>query len=84
MFERKRRRYEPYHRIPNAYDRRHALVTLHAEGWNVKSIAGSMGVDWLKVLRVPVYASRVGWGGITGEQMSLLPDIVMNETGRRS
>lgn len=30
--ERKRRRFEPYHRIPDVYDRRHALVTLHAEG----------------------------------------------------
>ncbi len=43
--ERKRRRFEFYHRIPDAYDRRHAIVTLHAEGWNVKSIAGYMGVD---------------------------------------
>ncbi len=34
-----RRRYPPYHQIPDAYDRRHAIVTLHAEGWNVKSIA---------------------------------------------
>ena len=40
--------------------------------------------DWSKVLGVPVCASRVGWGGIRGEQMPQLPDIVMNETGQQS
>ncbi len=43
--ERKRRRYEPYHRIPDPYDRRHAIVTLHAEGWNAKSIAAYLGTS---------------------------------------
>lgn len=36
---RKGRRYPPYHQIPDIYDRRHAIVTLHSEGWSVKSIA---------------------------------------------
>ncbi|MDP9352564.1 MAG: helix-turn-helix domain-containing protein [Chloroflexota bacterium] len=46
-----RRRYAPYHDIPDAYDRRHAVVNLHAEGWSVKSIAGYLRTDRSTVYR---------------------------------
>ncbi len=51
-----RRRYPPYHQIPDAYDRRHAIVTLHAEGWNVKTIA-----EYLKIDRHTVYKTLKRW-----------------------
>jgi len=54
--DRKRRRFEPYHRIPDPYDRRHAIVTLHAEGWNVKTIAA-----YLEVHRSTVYDALRRW-----------------------
>ena len=44
------RRYPPYHEIPEAKERRMAIVRLHAEGWNVKSIA-----SYLKTYRSTVY-----------------------------
>jgi putative transposase len=44
------RRFDPYHEIPDAADRRLAIVALHSEGWNVKSIAG-----YLKTYRSTVY-----------------------------
>jgi hypothetical protein len=34
------RRYPPYHEIPEGRERRAAVVTLHAEGWSAKAIAG--------------------------------------------
>ena len=33
------RRYLPFHEIPDAATRRIAIIRLHAEGWNAKSIA---------------------------------------------
>ncbi len=51
-----RRRYPPYHEIPDPYDRRHAIVTLHAEGWNIKTIA-----DYLKIDRHTVYKTLKRW-----------------------
>ncbi len=51
-----RRRYPPYHEIPDAYDRRHAIVTLHAEGWNIKTIA-----EYLKIDRHTVYKTLKRW-----------------------
>ncbi len=54
--DRKRRRFEPYHRIPDPYDRRHAIVTLHAEGWNAKTIAA-----YLEVHRSTVYDTLHRW-----------------------
>ena len=54
--DRKRRRFEPYHRIPDPYDRRHPIVTLHAEGWNVKTIAA-----YLEVHRSTVYDALRRW-----------------------
>ncbi len=51
-----RRRYPPYHQIPDAYDRRHAIVTLHAEGWNIKTIA-----EYLKIDRHTVYKTLRRW-----------------------
>jgi putative transposase len=44
------RRFVPYHEIPDAVERRLAIVTPHAEGWNTKSIAG-----YLKTSRPTVY-----------------------------
>ncbi len=44
------RRFKPYHEIEGVIERRLAIVTLHSEGWNVKSIAG-----YLKTSRPTVY-----------------------------
>lgn len=54
--ERKRRRYEPYHLIPDPYNRRHAIVSLHAEGWNAKSIAA-----YLETSRFTVHQTLRRW-----------------------
>jgi putative transposase len=50
------RRFVPYHEIPDARERRLAIVTLHAEGWNTKSIAG-----YLKTSRPTVYRTLKRW-----------------------
>jgi putative transposase len=50
------RRFGPYHEIPDAADRRLAIVALHSEGWNVKSIAG-----YLKTYRSTVYRTLKRW-----------------------
>jgi len=44
------RRYPPYNEIPEAKERTMAIISLHAEGWNVKSIA-----SYLKTYRSTVY-----------------------------
>jgi putative transposase len=38
------RRYPPYHEIPDASQRRLAVIRLHAEGWTVSAIAGYLAV----------------------------------------
>jgi putative transposase len=60
------RQFPPYHQIADPVEARLALVRLHAQGWNVKSIAGYMGVD-----RHTVYAALRRWfvEGVAG-----LPD----------
>ncbi len=50
------RRFKPYHEIPGATERRLAIVTLHSEGWNVKSIAG-----YLRTYRSTVYRTLGKW-----------------------
>ena len=50
------RRFEPYHDIPEARERRLAVVGLHAEGWTVKAIAG-----YLKINRDTVYRTLKKW-----------------------
>jgi transposase len=50
------RRFEHYHDIPDVIERRKAIVTLHSEGWNVKSIAG-----YLKTSRPTVYRTLKKW-----------------------
>jgi transposase len=49
-------RFEPYHDIPDVIERRKAIVALHSEGWNVKSIAG-----YLKTSRPTVYRTLNKW-----------------------
>jgi putative transposase len=39
------RRFPPYHQIADPATRRHAILTLHGEGWTVTSIAAYMQVD---------------------------------------
>jgi len=39
------RRYPPYHQIADPADARHAVITLHYEGWNAKSIAAYLGTS---------------------------------------
>ena len=46
------RRFEPYHEIPDARERRKAVVSLHYEGWANKSIARYLRVDRSTVRRV--------------------------------
>jgi putative transposase len=50
------RRYPPYHEIPEARERRAAVVALHAEGWNVKAIASYLGIN-----RDTAYAALKRW-----------------------
>ncbi|MGI8910167.1 MAG: helix-turn-helix domain-containing protein [Rubrobacteraceae bacterium] len=50
------RRFDPYHEILGATERRLAIVTLHSEGWNVKSIAG-----YLKTYRSTIYRTLGKW-----------------------
>jgi putative transposase len=50
------RRFEQYHEIPEARERRRAVVALHAEGWTVKAIAG-----YLKINRDTVYRTLKRW-----------------------
>jgi putative transposase len=46
------RRFEPYHEMPDARERRLAVVTLQREGWADKSIARYLKVDRSTVYRV--------------------------------
>jgi putative transposase len=50
------RRFKPYHELEDVIERRLAIVTLHSEGWNVKSIAG-----YLKASRPTVYRTLDQW-----------------------
>ena len=50
------RRFKPYHEIEGIIERRLAIVTLHSEGWNVKSIAGYLGTS-----RPTVYRTLNKW-----------------------
>lgn len=49
-------RFYAYHETFDVTERRKAIVTLHAEGWNVKSIAG-----YLKIGRHTVYRALDKW-----------------------
>jgi putative transposase len=49
-------RFSPYHEMPEPRERRMAVVRLHAEGWNVKSIA-----SYLKTSRSTVYRALKRW-----------------------
>jgi putative transposase len=46
------RRFDPYHEIPDAAERRKAVIALHYEGWADKSIARYLKVDRSTVHRV--------------------------------
>jgi putative transposase len=50
------RRFPPYHEMEEPRERRMAVVRLHAEGWNVKSIA-----SYLKTARSTVYRALKRW-----------------------
>lgn len=50
------RRYPLYHEIPDPVQRRLAIIHLHAEGWNIKTIA-----DYLGTTRPTVYATLRRW-----------------------
>ena len=50
------RRFPPYHQIADPAERRLAIIRLHSEGWNIKSIPGYLGVD-----RHTVYATLQRW-----------------------
>ena len=50
------RRFPPYREIEDPRERRMAVVRLHAEGWNVKSIA-----SYLKTARSTVYRALRRW-----------------------
>ena len=45
------RRFPPYHQIADPAERRLAIIRLHSDGWNIKSIAGYLGVDRHTVYR---------------------------------
>jgi putative transposase len=50
------RRFKPYREIEGVIERRLAIVTLHSEGWNVKSIAG-----YLKTSGPTIYRTLKKW-----------------------
>ena len=50
------RRFPLYHQIPDPFERRRAIVRLHLEGWNRKSIASYMGIN-----RSTVYETLRRW-----------------------
>lgn len=50
------RRYPKYHQMPRGKERRKAIVTLHAEGWTAKSIAG-----YLETSLPTVYGTLKRW-----------------------
>jgi transposase len=50
------KRFAPYHEIPEAKERRMAIVKLHAEGWSAKAIAG-----YLKTSKPTVYRALRRW-----------------------
>lgn len=50
------RRFPLYHQIPDPFERRRAIVRLHLEGWNRKSIAGYLGIN-----RSTVYDTLRRW-----------------------
>jgi transposase len=50
------KRFAPYHEIPEAEERRLAVVRLHAEGWSVKAIVG-----YLKTSKPTVYRALRRW-----------------------
>ncbi len=57
------RRFPPYHALPDPFERRRAIVRLHLEGWNKKSIA-----SYLQINRSTVYDTLRRWvaEGLTG------------------
>jgi putative transposase len=50
------RRFPPYHEIADAATRRHAVLTLHGEGWSVTSIAA-----YLQITRHTVHDTLKRW-----------------------
>ena len=50
------RRFPPYHAIPDATERRLAIIRLHSEGWNKQSIAG-----YLQTSRETVHTTLRRW-----------------------
>ena len=50
------RRYPPFHDISDPITRRIAIIRLHAEGWNAKSIAA-----YLRISRTTVHATLNRW-----------------------
>ncbi len=62
------RRFDPYHEIADARERRKAVVTLHYEGWTDKSIARYMCVDRSTVRRVVRRWIEEGSEGLEGRK----------------
>jgi putative transposase len=60
------RRFPPYHAIADPLQRRLAIVRLHAEGWNAKSIAA-----YLETSRQTVHATLKRWAD---DEFAGLPD----------
>jgi putative transposase len=60
------RRFPVFHAMPNPVDRRLAIIRLHADGWNAKSIAG-----YLETSRFTIYNVLHRW---TAEQFAGLPN----------
>lgn len=58
------RRYPLYSDMPDPYQRRKAIVDLHAEGWNIKSIAMYLGTTRQRVYDVLKRWVREGHAGL--------------------
>jgi putative transposase len=54
-------RYPPYAEIADPFERRRAVVQLHAEGWPVTSIAAYLHTSRARVYEVLQRGSSEGW-----------------------
>jgi putative transposase len=69
------RRFPPYHEIPEARERRLAVVALHAEGWSAKAIAGYLRVHKATVHRILRRWAEEGPEGIEDRRLGRPPGV---------
>lgn len=73
------RRYPPYAQIADGYERRHAIVDLHAQGWSVKTIS-----DYLQTSRARVYEVLKRWAAEGYAGLSDRPSSAPHQPARKA